>query len=193
MPLPLAALAWAALATGATVRTFHHPARALVQDGVVHRCAGEPGCDPSMDVKSLIGMAPVYALCSGRVIGQGPNSLHIASKHEPMILVYESLMQHAVGLGKDVGIGQQVGLANMLRFSVFAVVRQPTGQLTLSAVEPAAWLAARGLAVSVKSHPAAKWCEGGRKIVAPAGVPKCGLKLPTPASFMLLPVSVTSE
>jgi hypothetical protein len=76
---------------------------------------------------------------------------------------------------------------------VFGVSRSATGEPTIAAIEPASWLAARGLRVSVQKQPTNKWCETGRKITTPHQVSKCGLRLPVPASFMLLPVSVTSE
>ncbi len=193
MALPLAALAWTGLAAGTLLRTFYHPCRALIRDGYATRCAGEPNCDPTMDLKSLVGVAPVYAAASGRVIATGPNYLHLASKHEPVILAYENVQQVQVGLGADIGIGAQLGISSVLRFSVFGAVRSGSGAVSLVAIEPAAWLAARGLRVSEKSHPPGLWCEGGRKVRTPAKVPNCGLKLPVPSGFMLLPVSVTSE
>lgn len=193
MALPIAALAWTGLAAGTLLRTFYHPCRALLRDGYAERCAGAPSCDPTMDLKSLVGVAPVYSVASGRVIAVGPGYLHLASQHEPVILAYEHVQQLQVTLGQNVGIGQQIGLSSVLRFSVFGVLRSGAGALSLAAIEPAAWLAARGLRISEKSHPAARWCEGGRKIQTPAAVPTCGLKLPVPSGFMLLPVSVTSE
>lgn len=195
MALPLAALVWSTLALGAGARVFYHPHRAVILSGRVVSCAGSSSCDPTMMVQSPAGQQPVFGLVSGRVIAAGPNFVHLASAHEPVILVYEgaSGMQVQVALGQSVGIGQQIGLSERLRFSVFRVDRSGTGSAVLSAIEPSAWLAARGLKVSAKKHPATQWCEQGRKIQTPTQVNKCGLRVPVPASFMLLPVSVTSE
>ncbi len=190
--VPIAALIWGTLAAGATLRTFYHWHRAVVYDGHVVACAGENNCDPAMVIQATSGSTPVFANASGRVIAVTPNSVQIASQNEPVILVYENV-QPQVALGESVGIGQQVALGQLVRFSVVEVYFQPGGQVALAAVEPASWLAARGQTISCKKQAVASWCAQGRKIQTPKAVANCGLKLPVPGGFMLLPVSVISE
>ena len=193
MSFPYGPVFWTALAAGTVFRFFYHPYRSVVKDGHALKCAGAPNCDPAMVIQNYGGT--VYSNASGKVIAVGLNWIQIASQHEPVILVYEGdpSMQVQVGLGESVGIGQQIALSAQLRFSVFQVFHAQGGQLTVGAVEPSGWLAARGQRISNKSHAATIWCEGGRTIEAPGAVANCGLKLPTPNGFMLLPVSVTSQ
>lgn len=194
MALPIAALLWAGAGLAAVVRVFHNPHRALVAQGHVVSCSGV-SCEPGMQVQAVGGSMPVLAGASGRVISVSPGLVQIAAAHEPVILVYESVQGFVsqVMLGQAVSIGQQIALGETFRFSVFRVQRDPAGALALVALEPASWLAARGLAVSAKKISTALWCEQGRKIQVPHEVAQCGFQLPVPSSFMLLPVSVSSS
>lgn len=181
-------------------RTFYRPARAVVADGFVTACAAANGkCDPAMVIESLAGRAPVYATTSGRVIALG-QSIQIASSTEPIVQRYDfdptKGFEAQVANGQKVGIGQQIALAERVAFSVFVAWRNNDGSIKWIPNEPASWLAARGLSISVKKRSKGEgglWCDGGRKISVPGYVPNCNIRLPTPGSFMLLPVSVTTE
>jgi len=73
-------------------------------------------------------------------------------------------------------------------------VRASNGAVTFRSIEPASWLASRGLTIAAKGNvKGALWCTQGRKIVLPQKVAACGTRLPTPGAALLLPVSVTME
>lgn len=202
MTFPIAAVAWSAVGAAALFRVFYRPARALVADGYVARCAGGAPCSDSMVVDSFVGKAPVYALASGQVFRVTDNAVFLACRDEPVVLVYlgtpsKGGMSIQVKPGQDVGIGQQVGLAERVELAVYALDRAADGKVTPRPIEPASWLATHGLKISVKARPGAEagalWCEGGRKLSVPQDVAGCGIKLATPGAFMLLPVSATME
>lgn len=198
--IPLGAVVLGALGVGAAVRTFYHPNRAVVADGFVLRCAADPGCAPAMVIESYAGKAPIFSTVAGRVVGATVSQIMIVSKDEPVMVVYDGETDRGgldpqVSFGDDVGLGQQVGLGSRVNFSVRVALRAADGQAKWVPNEPAAWLAARGLRVSAKKRAGggSQWCEGGRKIVVPKHVGECGIRLPSPGAFMLLPVSITME
>jgi hypothetical protein len=208
--MPWGAIIWAGVGTALAVRTFYRPARAVVADGYAKACAGRlaGACRQSMLIESFTGAGPVYAPVSGRVLASGqlrgatvvgaqPHTiLRIAAAHEPVILEYAGALRPQVQEGEQVGAGQQIALASELAFGV-TELRSDGQQVAEVALEPASWLAARGLRISQKAHAAdaegPNWCEGGRKLVVPESAGLCDLELPPPGGLMLLPVSVTMQ
>jgi hypothetical protein len=188
-------LGWTLAASAFAFRTFYRPARAAVQRGYVERCAGGSGCVPSVRIRAYPDSTTVYALTSGKLAATS-TGVSIASDREPVVVSYGTLRQIFVPNGADVGVGQAIGIADAIELAVVDVVRAPDGKITFRKIEPTAWLAARGLKISVEgaaSSSSALWCTGGRKLVMPAQVASCGIKVPTPSNAMLLPVSVTTE
>lgn len=174
---------WGAAGAAALVRAFWHPAR-HVTTGAPLGCPGV-ACDPSV----TLGPGALFAVTSGRVYAAAPGMLQVASSVEPVLVTYQgSGVQPAVSVGASVRLGQALGgSSGPFSFAVQQV--QPGGKL--SAIEPASWLAARGLKLSPAASPL--WCAQGRKILVPRAVASCGLRLPDPSSVMLLPVSTTTE
>lgn len=209
--VPWGPLIWGGVATALAVRTFYHPARAVVADGFVAQCAGPlagaAGCSRVVVIDQFGGAGPVYSVASGRVIqvieqrgpaveGAPPRSVSvkIAAAHEPVVLEYSGALQLQVSEGEEVGIGQQIALGSKVGFGVTELGYVGNNLVEGTQLEPASWLAARGLRISQKSHKAdtsgQNWCEGGRKLQVPEAVGLCGMKLPAPAGLMLLPVTV---
>jgi hypothetical protein len=202
MAFPVAALTWGALGSVALFRALYHPSRAVVADGFAVRCAGGSPCANGMTVDSFLGKAPVYAGSCGTVFRTTANAVYLASATEPTVLVYEGDpskggMQVQVQPGESVTVGQQIGLAERVTFSVYALWRNADGTVKVIPNEPAAWLATHGMKVSRKRRSGggagAQWCEAGRKLTVPQDVAQCGIRLSTPGAFMLLPVSATME
>jgi len=202
MSFPVAALTWGVLGSAALFRALYHPARAVVADGFAVRCAGGTPCVNGMTIDSFLGKGPVYAGSSGTVFRTTANTVCLASGIEPTVLVYEGDpskggMQVQVQPGERVTVGQQIGLAERVTFSVYVLWRSPDGTVKSIPNEPAAWLATHGMKVSRKQRAGggvgAQWCEAGRKLTVPQDVAQCGLKLAAPGAFMLLPVSATME
>ena len=188
------AAVWASVGGLLAFRTFYHPHRAVVERGFVGRCPGEPSCNPSLGIQPEGGSTTVFAVTSGRVVvtGQG---VTLVSDREPIVVSYGSnLGQMLVESGRDVGIGTPIAVMRSVDFSVTEILRSDTGAVTFRPLEPASWLAARGLRITAKGKTAGTlWCTGGRTIILPAAVARCGIRLPAPASALLLPVSVTME
>jgi hypothetical protein len=212
---PIGVVLLGAIGAGSAVRAAWRPHRALVRDGFVIRCAG-PGavqgaCDTGMHIESYRGKAEVYSPVAGRIVrvippgAQNPAAMaggviQVAAKGEPVLLSYVGSVAHGgidpqVTVGQKVGAGQVLGMAAGVAFAVRFVQSTGGGAVTTIALEPASWLAARGLRVSAKRRAgqARQWCEMGRKLQVPQSVGQCGMKLPNPSGFMLLPVSVTME
>lgn len=189
------ALGWTLAASAFAFRTFYRPARAAVKRGYVERCAGATGCQPSVRIKAYPATTEVYALTSGRLAATA-TGVSIASDREPVVVSYGTLRQLFVPNGAEVGVGQAIGIADAVELAVTEIVRSADGKIAFRKIEPTAWLAARGLKVSVDGAAASSsslWCTGGRKLVMPTQVATCGIKVPTPSNAMLLPVSVTTE
>jgi len=199
MAVPIGALIWTALGVGAAVRTLWNPQRAVMRDAFAFRCAGAQACNTDLVLETFGEAEPVYAVTSGVVVAaQGP-VVELASEVEPVVVRYQADiskggMQLQVQPGQRVWAGQQLGLARRLAFSVVRAERVG-GMVSWTALEPASWLATRGLRLSAKKRSVSaegpNWCEGGRRLVVPEQVAKCGMKLPAPTGYMLLPVSVT--
>jgi hypothetical protein len=185
------AYVWSAVTAALLFRTFYRPARAVVNKGYATRCPGE-GCKPGLAIEGP-GAVTVYAVTSGRAaVSQG--SVSIASDREPIVITYTGVGQVFVQTGEDIGMGQQLAVMNGVDFSVTEVFREPGGRVLFRPIEPASYLAARGLRISEKGAPASVlWCSHGRRITVPKAVLACGIRLPDPSSLMLLPVSVTTE
>jgi hypothetical protein len=198
--IPVGAVVLGALGTFAAIRTLYHPHRAVVADGFVLRCVADPGCGKAMVIESYSGKSPVYATVAGRVLTANATQIILASKDEPVVVTYDADadrggLDAAVKRGTEVGLGQQIGSASRVEYSVHAAHREPDGKVVWVPQEPASWLAARGLRVSAKRRAGAaqQWCETGRRVTVPQRVGGCGLRLPAPGSFMLLPVNITME
>jgi hypothetical protein len=161
-----------------------------------------------MLLESFEGAGPVFTPVAGRVLTVGkltgisvpgvvPHTIiRVAATHEPVVLEYRGALQPQVAEGEKVGVGQQVALAQQVEFGVKEIRRSSSGVTSIQ-LEPASWLAARGLSISVKKHKAdtegSNWCEGGRKLRVPESAVLCNLDLPAPGGFLLLPVSASVE
>ena len=195
---PWAAILWGTVGVAATVRVLYHPYRSVIRDGFASKCAAE-SCDPAMTIDSFSGQSEIFAPVGGVVVAVSQTSIYIAANGEPTLLEYVAApgqMVVQVVQGERVGAGQQIGLAAKLKFAVYEIARTGSGSATLGRpYEPASWLANHGCTVSHKKHKVsgAVWCEGGRKLVVPEAVAKCGIRLPPPNGFALLPVSATME
>lgn len=179
-----------AVGVGLAVRALYHPHRALIASGNVVRCAGPVNpnaCDVTMTVRQSGGAEDdVYSVVKGEVISVGPDWVHVQALNEPVVLGYFGL-DPSVEMGARVGRGQPIGLAAEVSFGVWEM--KPGGALI--AIEPASWLASRGLRVASTLDEVDLWCEQGRKIVVPREVhSRCPMELPQEAGFALLPVSV---
>lgn len=195
---PWGAIFWGTIGVAAAVRVLYHPFRAVMRDGFASKCSSE-GCDPAMTIDSFQGESEIYAPVGGTVVATTGSSIYIATSGEPTLLEYVGAadqMVVQVVAGEKVGAGQQIGLAKRIKFAVYEISRTSGGAAQISRpYEPASWLANHGCSVSHKKHKqsGAVWCEGGRKLVVPQTVAKCGMKLPAPNGFALLPVSATME
>lgn len=194
MAVPYGAIALAALGGFGVFRTFYRPHRAVLKDGFALRCPASIGCEPSVTVESYGGAVAMYAVAGGRVLRADNTGIEIALKYEPVVVRYEGGTNLQVRRGDTVGAGQQIGYAQRASFSVWQAQREG-GNVRWIPIEPSSWLAARGMQLTARkrSGGATQWCEGGRRVSVPQKVGQCGIKLPTPGSFMLLPVSVSME
>lgn len=186
---------WSGIGAALAFRVLYHPHRAAVERGFVSHCPGEPGCSPALGIKPEGGTTTAIAVTSGRVV-VSRGGLTLISDREPVVVSYGSdIGQMLVSSGADVGIGTPLAIMRSVELSVTEIVRSDTGQLSFRALEPAAWLAARGLRITAKgkSGTGTLWCTGGRSIVLPEAVARCGLRLPAPSSALILPVSVQME
>lgn len=195
---PWGAMLWGAVGVAAAVRVLYHPYRAVMRDGFASKCSAE-GCDPTMTIDSFSGQSELYAPLGGVVVAVTPGSIYLAVSGEPTLLEYTgdpSQMVVQVQPGESVGAGQQIGLAKRVKFGVYEIARTASGTAAIGrAFEPASWLANHGCRVSHKSHKVSGqvWCAAGRHLVVPQAVAKCGIRLPPPNGFALLPVSATME
>ena len=196
-PSKIPALAWSVITLGLLARTFYRPARAVVQAGYPVACAGKAAsaCKPEMLIQGSPGATAVYAVTSGTAAIASDGSLSIASDREPVVVSYgRGSAQLFVQNGQKVGIGQQVAVMEKVAFTVTELVRESSGSITFRPIEPAAWLAARGLRIAQASNvPSELWCSHGRNITVPGTTLGCGVRLPSPSALMLLPVTVTTE
>jgi hypothetical protein len=189
-----AAAIWTAIGAGFAFRALYHPHRAVVDRGFVGSCPGGSTCAPSLGVQPEGGSTTVYALTSGTVVvtRQG---LTLVSDREPAVVSYGAAIgELLVASGSAVGIGTPLAVMRAVSLTVTEIVRDASGAVSFRPLEPAAWLASRGLSVSAHGNPKGTlWCTQGRSIVLPQTVTRCGLRLPAPSAALLLPVSVTME
>jgi hypothetical protein len=185
--MPWGALLCGGLGVTAIVRALYHPKRVVLDGARALHCAGESGCDPAMMLNGSGG--GVYAMAPGTVI-VGPGSVAIVGSDESVVLNYTGLDQVQVAAGQHVGIGQQIGLGQRVRFSVQALVPGEDGTTRVQQpYEPASWLAVHGLKPSGTGG--SQWCDSSRQLNVPQQVAKCGIELPVPTAWALLPVRVS--
>lgn len=195
--LPYGAIAWTLVGSAALLRAFWNANRAVVKDGYTSSCEGGQACSPYMVIDNSGGADAVYSAARGLVARVTGSSVWVIPNREAVVLEYvgDPNSQVMVREGQTVWQGQQIASARQLKFAVFRINRSAAGAVTFTPLSPAAWLAARGLKISAKSHSISaegdNWCEGGRKLQVPERVGQCGIKLPEPSSVALLPISVT--
>jgi hypothetical protein len=181
------------IAALAFLKAVWRPHRAIVKEGAVAACPGPNRyniCDPTLAVSAPAG-TPVYSTVQGHVVAVGDRFVHIASRNESVVVMYDGI-QPAVEEGQYVGRGQ--GLGQSLGTVYFGVTQfNPGGQAVK--VDPASWLASRGQKIASKNTGAGtSWCEQGRHIDVPASSGRpCNLFEPEKAGFALLPVTVSVE
>jgi hypothetical protein len=191
--LPWGALFIGGLGAAAVVRAVYRPKRVVIDNAFAQQCAGMTGCDPAVTLQAAGGQ-PVYAMAPGVIASMAPGAVTIVARDEAVVLDYSGLEQMQVGLGERVGIGQQIGLARQLRFAVYQLDRAADGSTRIGkALEPASWLSVHGLALSAGTAPGHQglWCETGRQLSVPKHVAECGIELPQPGAWSLLPVRVS--
>lgn len=190
--VPWGALGLGAIGVAAGVRAFWRPERAIMKDGQVVGCAGASACNPSLRMHSATSTA-VFAVSSGSIVEASPTQIVLASSTEPVLLVYAKAQGGFIVRGRPgkVRVGEHIADVSSVDFSVYEIQREGNGS-RLVALEPAAWLAARGLKTSAKKRESVLWCATGRKLVVPKAVAQCNFELPEPTAAMLLPVSVTT-
>jgi len=192
--VPWGAVLFGGLGVAALVRGLRHAQRYVLSGAYAQSCAGGSNCDPALTLQTQSGGQPVYAAAPGRVLSAGPNWVSLAVSDEAVVLDYSGFDQVQVAEHDRIGIGQQLGLASRLRFAVYSVVRGEDGGLRLgTAIEPAGWLATHGQAPSARVTPGHEglWCEGRRALSVPQQVARCGIQLPQPTAWALLPVQVS--
>lgn len=156
------------------------------------RCAGDAGCERALTVATGADQA-VLSPVGGRVVEVAPGAVSVVADHEPVTLRYTGLSRPTVQAGQRVRNGETIGVSAEFGFAVSRIVRGSDGKLSSQPLVPSAWLAARGMAIASRKTPTTLWCGQGRRLVVPATVGRCSMKLPEPARFALLPVSVSME
>jgi hypothetical protein len=198
-PSKIPTVLWGAITAGLLFRTFWRPSRAVVQKGVAAACPGisppGSGCSTVMLIQGTPNATQVYAVTSGIVAIAADGSVQIASDREPVIIGYgPNPAQVFVQTGQKVQLGQEIAVMDNVAFSVTELIPDGKGGVTFQSIEPASWLAARGLRVAqAENVPTSLWCSHGRSITVPTATLGCGIKLPEPSALMLLPVTVTTE
>jgi len=191
--IPLSTYVFGAIGLTALIRALWNPHRMLATEASIAACAGQEGslCEQTLELRTPAG-ADIYATGGGQVIAAGPDWLHVLVANEPVVLFFDG-MATTLKPGDSVWRGQVVGTSpGRVRFGVWTI--NPNG--TLSALEPAAWLAARGYQIAGTLDPASEalWCGKGRQLSIPKSAhATCKLGLPAPATFSLLPVSLSQE
>lgn len=194
MAFPTALALWTALGGLTAYRTLVRPSRGVFDEGSVESCPGGPGCDAAMLIVSARGVSRVYALVRGIVTRVEGHRVELAGSLEPVILDYSGPdFRPLVSAGSRVLPGQVIGEGSGVNFAVSEIQRAATGGVLAFPLEPATFLAARGLKAASRLAPSALWCAQGRKLVVPQAAGQCGLRLPDPSGFSLLPVSARLE
>jgi hypothetical protein len=190
MGSPLGVAIWSVVGGLAAYRALVRPVRAVFDEGEVTDCLGGAACAPTLGIRSTRGVAPVYALVSGTATRVGPDRIEVTSRHEPVIVSYFGSLAPVLAPGQVVRAGQVIGQSDSVSLAVSQIQRLAGGALGLVAVEPASWLATRGLRPATRLTPGPLWCQGGRSLAIPQDVARCGTRLPEPSGFSLLPVNV---
>jgi hypothetical protein len=139
----------------------------------------------------------VYSVVSGTVSRVVPGAVvELVSRYEPVVVSYIGKMElNAAGVpiapGQTVKLGQVLGQAPSIGIAVSQITRLSNGALAAVRLEPASWLASRGFRAATRSAAGVKWCQGGRSLLVPQEVARCGLRIPEPPSVSLLPVAVS--
>jgi len=185
------AVGWGAVGLLALTRAFWKSNRALIRDGYVVTCAGSKDCATAMVVDATEDAQAIYSPVSGSVVAADDKQITIVPNNEAAVLQFAAVDWHVqVTAGQRVTSGQQIALSRRVAFSVSRLNQD--GSLT--PYEPASWLAVHGLRVSAKfkfsSRPDEQWCEKGRKLIVPVRVAECGMTIPSPSGYALLPVNV---
>lgn len=197
---PWLAYGLGALTVGLLVRGLYRPSRALVDAGEVTVCPGGPGCSRSVTVK-LTGPSKVYALGAGKVIASESNPagamVSVALEGEPVVLTVAVTGQTTAppAPGTQVSIGQTLLEAQQgqtVSLLVSQIVPLPQGPAVARALDPLAWLVARGRTLTSSGNPASGCGLDGRTYRPPAPAPECAdaLALPTASPYLILPVTV---
>lgn len=193
--VPYGAIVWTTVGAVALVRAFWHPHRALVKNGFTSACEGANNCSPYLVVESAEGAGPVYSAARGRVVRAAGSSVWIIPNREAVVLEYIGDLQLMVSEGQTVWQGEQIASAGQLKFAVWRIDTSG-GSVKYTPLSPSAWLASRGLRISVKKHAVvaegSNWCEGGRTLAMPESAFQCGLRLPKPSAVALLPITVNT-
>lgn len=175
------------------IKFFWRPHRAVVREGRVEACPGDNQydvCDPTLRITAPAGVG-AYAPLSGIVAATGDNFVHIIGRHEPVIVMIDGI-QPRVEEGQSVGPGQRIGTTlSQVAIGVWEIA--PGEPFTMKTVDPASWLASRGMRVAAENTGSGElWCEGGRDITVPKSAGSaCALRRPQPGKFGLLPVQVS--
>jgi hypothetical protein len=185
----LGVLVWSAIGGFAAYRALVRPVRAVFDHGEVTECPGGTGCARTLGIRSTRGVAPVYALVSGTATRVAPDRVEVTSRDEPVIVSYFGSLAPTVVPGQAVRAGEIVGHAESVGLAISQVQRLAGGALATTGIEPASWLAARGLRAAARVTPGTLWCQGGRRLTIPQDVARCGMRLAEPSAFSLLPVS----
>mgnify|MGYP000105675323 CR=1 FL=1 len=186
----LGVLVWSAIGGFAAYRALVRPVRAVFDQGEVTDCPGGTGCARTLGIRSTVGLAPVYALVSGTATRVGPDRVEVTSRREPVIVTYFGTLAPALAPGQVVRAGEVIGHADSVSLAVSQIQRLAGGALATAAIDPASWLATRGLRAATRLTPGTLWCQGGRILAVPQDVARCGMRLPDPSGFSLLPVNV---
>lgn len=180
----------AAVGAACLLRGLRYPVRALVRSGEVKRCPGKNSfdvCDPTLSVVTS-GGEPCFSVTRGTVALVGEDYVHILSRSETVILMYQGLLP-SVRAGDVVSPGQPVGRSTgTLSFGVTSFT--PEGA---SVIEPSSWLVSRGYRPTLKKS-GALWCDVVREVTLPkTSQESCPLTLPEPSGFTLFPVRIQTK
>jgi hypothetical protein len=210
---PWLAYGLGALTVGLLVRGLYRPSRALVDAGEVTVCPGGDGCSKLVAVK-LNAPSPVYALGAGKVIHSesappatpGGDKAHalsntvvaIALSGEPIVIVITTDGRTTTPPpgGSEVSIGQPLFEAQpgqVVSLQVSQVVPGSAGApAAMRAIDPLAWLVARGRSLTRSGNPASGCGLDGRTYRPPAPAQECSdvLALPTASPYLILPVTI---
>lgn len=199
MSFPLGALVWATVGGYAAFRTFVRPYRAIFAEGRIAACPGSTGCTPAITVEAALGREDAYAVASGRIIRADAGVIEMVLDQEPVVLRYAGAkLAPMVAAGAQVPAGACIARVPLVDFAVSRIERTTAGA-RLVPIEPSTWLAARGLKAAhttvsrLTPMDGPSWCLGGRSLVVPSQIGRCGIRLAEPPGFALLSVNARME